>query len=157
MNVYLVQHAEAKSKDVDPERPLSERGWQDAQRVADKAARMGVAVSQVRHSGKPRAQQTADIFGAALSPPGGIVAVKGLRPLDDVEPVANDLDVAVEPVMLVGHLPFMARLVGELVVGDPDETVVAVQKAAIVCLTEVGDSWQVLWILTPEMAATADL
>lgn len=153
MNVYLVQHAEAKAKEVDPDRPLSERGQQDAGCVAAVAGRMGVKVRQIRHSGKLRAEQTAQILGEALSPAEGIVAVEGLRPLDKVEPVANDLDVASEPVMLVGHLPFIARLIGELVVGDPDETIVAVQKSAIVCLAETDGTWQVLWILTPEMAA----
>ncbi|MEJ2212093.1 MAG: hypothetical protein P8129_24100, partial [Anaerolineae bacterium] len=57
-------------------------------------------------------------------------------------------------VMLVGHLPFMERLIGELVVGDPDEAIVDVQNAAITCLSENDGAWQVSWILTPEMAAT---
>jgi phosphohistidine phosphatase len=48
MNVYLVQHAEAMSKEVDPDRPLSERGRRDAEQVAAMAARMGVEVSQIR-------------------------------------------------------------------------------------------------------------
>lgn len=153
MNVYLVQHAEAMPKEADPDRPLSQRGRRDTQQVAAMAARMGVEVSQIRHSGKLRAQQTAHILGEALSPREGVVAIKGLGPLDEVDPVANDLDVASEPVMLVGHLPFMARLIGELVAGDPDEAVVAVQKAAIVCLSDTEETWQVRWILTPEMAA----
>lgn len=153
MKAYLVQHAEALSKEVDPDRPLSERGRRDTEQVAAMAGRMGIVVSQIRHSGKVRAQQTARILGEALSPREGVVAVEGLGPLDDVEPVANDLDVASETVMLVGHLPFMERLIGELVVGDPDEAVVAVQKAAITCLSENEGAWRVCWILTPEMAA----
>jgi phosphohistidine phosphatase len=155
MDVYLVQHAEAKPKEVDPDRPLSERGWRDTERVAAMAARMGLYVSQIRHSGKLRAQQTAHILGEALSPRQGVVAVQGLGPRDNVEPVANDLDVISEPVMLVGHLPFIEHLIGELVVGDPDEAIVAVQNAAIVCLSQAGETWQVRWILTPQMAAGA--
>jgi len=154
MNVYLVQHAEAKAKDVDPDRPLSERGRRDAGRVAAVAGRLGIEVDQIRHSGKLRAEQTARILGEALSPRQGVVAVEGLGPVDDVEPVANDLDTASAPVMLVGHLPFMERLIGELVVGDPDEAIVDVQNAAITCLSENDGAWQVSWILTPEMAAT---
>jgi phosphohistidine phosphatase len=154
MEIYLVQHAEAKPKDEDPDRPLSDGGCRDTERVAAVAARMGVRVSQIRHSGKLRAQQTAEILGGALSPQNGVVAVEGLGPLDDVEPVASGLNAASAPVMLVSHLPFMARLIGDLVVGDPDEAVVAVQKAAIVCLSQAGEAWQVRWILTPEMATT---
>ncbi|MEJ2212438.1 MAG: phosphohistidine phosphatase SixA, partial [Anaerolineae bacterium] len=152
MNAYLVQHAEAKDKEVDPDRPLSERGRREAERVAAVAGRLGLEIGQIRHSGKLRAEQTAQILGEALSPDEGVVAAKGLGALDDVEPVANDLDTASAPVMLVGHLPFMERLIGELVVGDPDEAIVDVQNAAITCLSENDGAWQVSWILTPEMA-----
>lgn len=153
MKVYLVQHAEAKPEEVDPDRPLSERGRRDAERVAAMAGRLGIEVSQIRHSGKLRAEQTARALGETLSPAEGVVAIEGLGALDDVEPVANDLDVASAPVMLVGHLPFMERLIGELVVGDPDEAIVDVQNAAITCLSQDGEVWQVSWILTAEMAA----
>ena len=34
MNVYLVQHGEAKPKDVDPSRSLTERGREETERVA---------------------------------------------------------------------------------------------------------------------------
>lgn len=153
MNIYLVQHAEAKPEEVDPNRPLSERGRQDVEQVAAVAGRLGVEVNQIRHSGKLRAEQTARALAKALSPSEGVAAVDGLGPLDDVEPVANDLDVTSAPVMLVGHLPFMERLIGELVVGDPDEAIVDVQNAAIVCLSQNDEAWQVSWILTPEIAA----
>jgi len=34
MKLYLVQHAKAASKEVDPERPLTEEGHRDIQKVA---------------------------------------------------------------------------------------------------------------------------
>jgi phosphohistidine phosphatase len=89
VNVYLVQHGEAQPKDIDPARPLTERGREEAQRVASFAARLGLAVGQICHSGKTRAEQTAALFGEALSPPGGVVAVHGLASLDDVRSVAD--------------------------------------------------------------------
>lgn len=156
MNVYLVQHAEAKPKEVDPDRPLSERGRRDVEQVAALAGRMGIQVSQIRHSGKLRAEQTARILAEALVPAHGVAAVEGLGPVDDVGPVANDLDVAFAPMMLVGHLPFMERLIGELVVDDPDETIVDVQNSAITCLSKTEEDWQVCWILTPAMAAAQE-
>jgi len=152
MEVYLVQHGEAQPKSVDPARPLTERGRQDAQRMATFAARLSLEVEQIRHSGKTRAEQTATLFGEALSPPGGVVRVPGLAPKDDVQPVANALAGESRPMMLVGHLPFLARLAGLLVAGDPDCPVVQFQKAGVVCLAREGDRWLVAWILTPEMA-----
>ena len=113
---------------------------------------MGLQVHQIRHSGKTRAEQTASILGEALSPLGGVVAVPGLAPNDDVHPVANALAAESQPVILVGHLPFLARLAGLLLTGDADRPVVQFHNAGIVCLVREKDVWHVAWILTPEMA-----
>jgi phosphohistidine phosphatase len=152
MNVYLVQHGQAVAKDADPTRPLTAQGRQEVDYVAAFAARLGLEVSQIRHSGKTRAEQTAAILGEALSPPGGVVSVAGLAPKDDVAPVAQALTGESQPVMLVGHLPFLARLTGLLVTGDPGRAVARFRNAGIVCLTHEDDRWLVAWILTPEMA-----
>jgi phosphohistidine phosphatase len=152
MKVYVVQHGEAEPKSVDPARPLTERGRGDVQRVAAFAARLGLKVAQVRHSGKARAEQTATVLGKALAPPGGVVAVPGLAPNDDVRPVAKALAGESRPVILVGHLPFLARLAGLLLTGDADRSVVRFRNAGLVCLAREADRWQVAWILTPDMA-----
>jgi phosphohistidine phosphatase len=55
-------------------------------------------------------------------------------------------------VMLVGHLPFLARLAGLLLSGDADNPIVRFRTGGIVCLTRDEDRWQVAWILTPDMA-----
>lgn len=156
MNVYLVRHAEAEKKTVDPNRGLTRRGRRDTQRVAALAAKLGLEVQQIRHSGKTRAEQTATILGEALSSSGGVAAVSGLAPMDDVRPVADELSRVSQPVMLVGHLPFMERLAGQLLVGDANRPIVRFRTAAIACLVRGGEQereirWQVAWMLTPEM------
>jgi phosphohistidine phosphatase len=151
VEVYLVQHAEAMSKDENPERPLTTAGRDAATDVAVIAGKLGLDVQQIRHSGKIRARQTAEILSGALTPPGGVQAVRGLNPLDDVQPVADDLVDYAQPVMLVGHLPFMERLAGLMLTGDAGQPVVKFTNAAIVCLSR-DNEWQVSWILTPEIA-----
>jgi len=155
MKTYLVQHAEAMSEEEDPERPLNGTGRRHTEWVAGVAAKLGVAVNQIRHSGKTRAKQTAEILGQALAPAEGVVSGSGLSPLDNVEPVARALDQASEPVMLVGHLPFMERLAGHMLAGDADRAVVDFTNAGIVCLAKEDERWQVVWILTPEIAEVA--
>lgn len=155
MKLYLVQHGEALSEEENPARPLSEIGRQHATWVAEAAAKMGVKVAQIRHSGKTRAKQTAEIMGEALEPAEGVVAVSWLSPLDDVATAARGLDEATQPVMLVGHLPFMERMAGYLLAGDPDRAVIDFTKAGIVCLARDDDRWQAQWILLPEMAKPA--
>ena len=152
MKVYLVQHGEAEPKSVDPARPLAAHGREETGQVAALAARLVLEVGQIRHSGKTRAEQTAAILGETLSPPGGVVAVPGLAPMDDVRPVAAALAQETEPVMLVGHLRFLARLAGLLLTGDPEHTIIQFRNSAIVCLAREEDGWSVTWILTPEMA-----
>ncbi len=152
MRVYLVQHAEAVPEERDPDRRLSGLGRQHAEWVADTAAHMGTEVSQVRHSGKTRAAETAEIFAAYLDPADGVIAVSGLSPLDDVGPVADELSDSSDSMMLVGHLPFMERLAGYLLTGDARTPVIEFTNAGIVCLEKKVERWQVVWILTPDIA-----
>jgi phosphohistidine phosphatase len=72
--------------------------------------------------------------------------------LDDVKPVAAELEGTAESWMLVGHLPFMERIAGYLLTGDADQPVIDFTNAAIVCLAYQENRWQVAWILTPEIA-----
>ncbi|MFP3895982.1 MAG: SixA phosphatase family protein [Anaerolineales bacterium] len=89
---YLVRHAEAMWAERDPDRPLTAIGRQYAEQMANMATQLGIEVQQIRHSGKARAEQTAEILGDALSPVEGVGAVAGVEPMDDVQPVAEALD-----------------------------------------------------------------
>ena len=153
MELYLVQHGESKSKAEDPQRPLTERGREEVQRVAAFAAKAGLKVSQVRHSGKRRTEETASILAEHLSPAKGVLTISGLAPMDDVRPIAQALEKEPAPLMLVGHLPVMDRLAGLLVTGDPDRSVVRFRMGGIICLEGAGNDWAVKWVLTPELVA----
>jgi phosphohistidine phosphatase len=155
MNVYLVQHAEARPKEADPKRPLSEKGVAQARAVATLAGRLGIELAEIRHSGKLRARQTAEILDQALRPPQSVREIAGLGPLDDVEPFAKDINASAEPLMFVGHLPFLSRLTSRLIIGDPERAVVEFHNAGIVCLEGGEDGWVVSWIVTPSTAAAA--
>jgi phosphohistidine phosphatase len=150
MAVYLVQHGEALPEAQDPERSLSETGHSETRRIAEVAASYRVQVARIEHSGKKRAQQTAQILADALHPAGGVGERQGLSPKDDVRPVATSLD-ASSNVMLVGHLPFMERLVGQVVVGDPDRRLFKFQGGGIVCLDRDEAGWYIRWTLSPRI------
>jgi len=155
MKLYLVQHGEATSEAEDPERPLTQRGRQNVTQAGAIAARLGLRPSEIRHSGKRRAVETAEILADALGLGDRVVASSGMAPNDDPQPVASALANAKGPVMLVGHLPFLSRLASLLLTNDPGRTLIRFRNAAIVCLArddEVGSAWSVAWILTPEMA-----
>ncbi len=151
MRVYLVQHAHALPEEVDPERPLSPEGREAASRVAAFLARVGLQPAQIHHSGKTRARQTAEIFAEALRVP-EVVESPGLAPKDDPAIWAERLGREPRPLMLVGHLPHLARLTGLLLTGDPDRRPVAFRNAGVVCLERSeGGEWSLLWAVVPEV------
>ena len=151
MRVYLVQHGEAKREEEDPARPLTEEGRREVEDVARFLAELGVRVDRILHSGKLRAAQTADILGGHLKPVKGVEKADGLEPLADPEIWAKRLEEADEELMLVGHLPHLARLVSLLTVGKSDVEVMRFRYGAVACLekTEKG-RWSILWIVRPD-------
>lgn len=151
MLLYLVQHAEAQSKDVDPERSLTPKGQKDAIRMSKLAQKMEIKVNKILHSGKTRARQTAGILGEFVCSPGEVRETDGLGPMDDVQPIGDQLLKAGEDAMLVGHLPFMEKLAGYLLTGDPERKPVRFHNAGIVCLELDKDQRQVSWIALPDM------
>jgi phosphohistidine phosphatase len=115
--------------------------------MADWAAQVGLKVDPIRHSGKRRAEQTADLLGERLNPAKGVIAVEGLKPNDDVRPVAEAILAGQGTVMLVGHLPHLSRLANLLLTGDPETSVLRFQMAGIVCVSNYEAKWAVNWLM----------
>jgi phosphohistidine phosphatase len=152
MPLFLVQHGKSLPKEQDPQRGLSDEGRTGVHRVAAEARHHGVKVDRIVHSGKRRAEETAEIFAAALDPPNGIEQRDGLKPLDDVVAIADGLD-AGENLMLVGHLPFMERLAAYLVAGFTDRPVVRFRNGGIIALDQDSErrTWHIQWVLVPHI------
>lgn len=154
MALYLVQHGQSHPKDIDPAKGLTEEGRATVTRIASVAKGYKVPVACILHSGKKRARETAEIFAEALAPAEGLHAKSGLNPLDDVTALAGLIDSKAN-LMLVGHLPFMARLCGWLVTGDPETPVFQFQNGGIVCLKPHPGAagWGIAWSLMPEIGS----
>lgn len=152
MAVYLVQHGKSLPKNEDPDKGLSVEGKVETERIAEVARGYAVKVSRIVHSGKKRARQTADIYAAALSPENGIGTRSDMNPLDDVRAFSAHVPLD-QGIMLVGHLPFMERLIGFLVCGNPDQLVFKLQNSGIVCLDRIpqADHAVVHWALMPSI------
>ncbi|GBC61125.1 phosphohistidine phosphatase SixA [Desulfonema ishimotonii] len=152
MALFLVQHGKNLPKEADPEKGLSPEGIADVRRIAQVAGGYGVRVSKILHSGKKRAFQTAEIFAEALSPAEGMAGTAGLKPTDDPEAFAEKFRPE-DNVMLVGHLPFMEKMAGFLITGDPGLPVFQFQNGGIVCLdTYPGtEDWVIRWALMPRI------
>ena len=154
MEVYLVRHGEAKPESNDPERPLTDSGMADVESLARYIANLKVAVSQIRHSGKLRARQTAEIFGRYLAPPHGVIEHAGLAPNDDPRKALAEICQATEPLMIVGHLPHLSRLASLLLSGNVDKDLVRFRVGGVVCLSSDDGGWALSWALDPEIVRT---
>jgi phosphohistidine phosphatase len=158
VDVYLMQHGESKSKEEDPERPLTDGGRASVVRVAAHAMRVGVRLKRVYHSGILRARQTAELLAQPLDAEGQVEQREGLEPNDPVEPIAQWLlrESASTPestIALVGHMPFMDKLASRLVAGDDSVEVVAFQMGGLVKLVpkQQHEGFAVAWVLAPEL------
>ncbi len=152
MRLYLVQHGDAVQSDADPARPLSATGQRDVERLAAFFTRQDIDISRIFHSGKLRAQQTAEIIASRLSPDVRVEARSGLDPNDAPAPVAHDLAQTAEDTLVVSHLPFLGKLASRLVTGQEALGIVAFQPGTVVCLErrEAG-AWTVCWMMTPRI------
>ena len=152
MALYVVQHGKSLPKAQDPEKGLSAEGKMETERIAGVAKGYRVKVSRIVHSGKKRARETAEILASLLSSADDLGPRNGMNPLDDVRTFADSLELD-KNVMLVGHLPFLERLIGQLVCGDPDQTVFKLQNSGILCLDRLPEVKNpvIRWALMPSI------
>ena len=152
MPLYLVQHGAAKTAAEDPQRGLTEEGQRTVERLAEFLFSLGLSLKRIEHSEKLRARQTAEILAARLRPAAGTKQMAGMAPNDDVEPMRARLEKESKNVMLVGHLPYLSRLVARLLGLEADRAVVQFQMGGVVRLDrDVTGQWVVRWVLVPEL------
>ena len=156
MDLYLMQHGEATTEAEDSERPLSESGRAAVQRVSARARAAGVHVGVCVHSGKLRAEQSAQLFMEQLGGHAEVSAREGLAPKDAVARTAQWLRTTTEhdAIAVIGHLPFLDRLASLLVAGDEEAQVVRFRMGGLVKLEpkDKGEGFAVAWVLPPELA-----
>jgi len=140
MKVYLVQHAKPKSKEEDPDRPLSDEGKNDIIKIIKFLPQLNI--KKVLHSDKLRAQQTAEILAKSLK--AEVINGDALEPLADPAIWAQRLDKESEDVMLVGHLPHLAKLASQLLTQNQEKPVISFKQGGIVCLEKTDHGIEVV-------------
>ncbi|MDP6525166.1 MAG: phosphohistidine phosphatase SixA [Kiritimatiellia bacterium] len=154
-NLYLVQHARALTKDEDSSRPLSKQGVADMHRVIKLLSKRKdvVRVREIRHSGKLRSQQTAELLCEAVETKHGLVEDAYLVPNADPSVWAGMLLGCAEDLMIVGHMPHLAKLAERLFVmgyATKKRPELTFKNGGVICLcrNEMG-VWRKRWAVTP--------
>lgn len=131
-----------------PERSLSKKGISDVTLVAEHLSSMGLKVSRIYHSEKLRAKQTAQILQQRIKPQEGLRQVVGLAPSDDISLALGLIENAGEPIMIVGHLPHLSKLLSQLVVRNQERELLSFDAGGIVCVAKGDKRWMIRWILS---------
>jgi phosphohistidine phosphatase len=150
MELYLVQHGKARSKDEDPERPLTDVGRREVEAVMLLMMRFNaIHATRIAHSGKLRAEETARIIATKLDADAG--EVDGLKPNDDPDSWRQRLADREEDIVLVGHMPHLPRLASLLLCGDPEAGLVEFANGGVVCLRREDGHWALKWSIPPSL------
>lgn len=157
MKLYLAQHGDATSKEEDPDRPLSARGRNDVNTVSLILGRAGIAVHGILHSGKLRARQTAEQLATQLAPNCVLETNENINPLDLPTAVAEEIDQWQDDILLVGHLPHMAKLATLLLTDHEEPAIITFTPGTVACLERSEDKhWSLKWLLSPELVASKE-
>jgi phosphohistidine phosphatase len=153
MFLFLVHHGDAVDPDVDPRRPLSSEGRAEVERIAAQAAGLGAMPAVVWHSGKLRAKQTAEAFWRLCNALADLSATRDLQPDDPPEWMGDRLRAEARDILIVGHFPYLPRLLAWLVTGGnagvlfPEHGIVALETQ------DDGKTWHERWRLENKLGS----
>lgn len=156
MKLYLVQHGDAVFKEQNPERPLSDKGRRDVERMASFLARARVKAGRVVHSGKRRAMETAVILARVLGPGALTEQADGINPDDVTDTIAAAAaqwrTQGAADVMVVTHMPFAAKALARLAGTSESAFAAAFKPGTVACLESTPEGgWTLAWMVRPEL------
>ncbi len=162
MDLYLLRHGLAVELDApgfarDADRPLTRKGERKLRGIAAAMREMELSFDYILSSPYLRARQTAEIVAALLRQSKRLRMTEALVPDAHPRQLAEELHALVpapNSVLLVGHEPYLSRLISLLVSGDPDFAV-TLKKAGLCKLLvphrfRAGRCAELQWLLTPK-------
>lgn len=154
MQLHLIRHADAGDPGAwrgdDDERPLSDKGYAQAERLALHLALVGFEPDAVLSSPKVRARQTAEIVASALGQDVRLDdRLGGGLPLQAVEAILRDAGDVARPV-LVGHDPDFSELLSTLTGGQLEMKKGALARIDLQDGLRPGGG-RLRWLLPPDL------
>lgn len=160
MNVFIlrhgiaVEHGAAGYKD-DDERPLTSKGERKVWMIAEAIKALEISFDLILSSPLVRARETAEIVAQALKSKKRLELTDTLAPQVSAKPLIEYLNEqgAVDDVLLVGHEPFLSRLISLLISGDSEASVLLKKGGFCKLSTEElkqGHCATLEWLLTPK-------
>lgn len=160
MNLFILRHGiavehGAAGYENDDERPLTSKGERKVWMIAEAMKALEISFDLILSSPLVRARQTAEIVAEALKAQKRLELTDTLAPQERAEPLIEYLSEqgAVDNVLLVGHEPFLSRLISLLISGDSEASVLL--KKGGFCKLSTGELKRgqcatLEWLLTPK-------
>jgi phosphohistidine phosphatase len=161
MNIYILRHGIAVEPGTpgyenDSARPLIPKGERRLREAAAAMLKMELSFDLILSSPFLRARQTAEIAAEELKLKKRLEFFDGLVPGGNPKALIhalNELKPAPENVLLVGHEPYLSRLISLLVSGHADAATIEMKKGGLCKLEAVelrhGQCARLAWLLTP--------
>lgn len=145
-----MRHGEALSPQKDPERGLTDKGKFNVELVAKYLQNQGVTFSQLLHSKKKRARETAEIMGSRLAPDIALTAHDKITPNDDPNLIFSEINSWDKDTLITSHLPFIPNLMTVLTEKDAYMTAITFETATVICLEKENSyRWSLKWSTAP--------
>jgi phosphohistidine phosphatase len=161
VNIFILRHGIAVEPGTpgiktDAERPLIPKGEQRLRAAAAAMQKMDLSFDAIISSPYLRAKQTAEIVAKILKLEKKLAISSDLIPGGNPQALIrllNELKPAPENVLLVGHEPYLSRLIALLSSGSPAATI-DMKKGGLCKLEaedlEYGHCATLAWLLTPK-------
>ncbi len=160
MNLFILRHGiavehGAAGYENDDERPLTSKGERKVWMIAEAMKALEISFDLILSSPLVRARETAEIVAEVLKSKKRMELTDTLAPQESAKRLIDYLNDqgAVDDVLLVGHEPFLSRLISLLISGDSEASVLL--KKGGFCKLSMEDLQQgqcatLEWLLTPK-------
>lgn len=151
--LYVLQHGDAVSKKENPDRPLSSKGLLDIQHLSKYLVEQDTGIRCIFHSGKLRAEETAQIIADSLEASIDPEKISGIGPNDNVVEFVDDekliQSLHMGNVLIVSHMPFVSNLCSTLLTES-----IAVKfdftPGTLACLFYEYEEWSMEFMIHPD-------
>ena len=152
MKLYLARHGDYTVDLVKQLDVLTDLGINQITKIANCLKQANIQVANIYHSNKHRAEQTAALLAKGVHCDQNIQLYSGINPNDEIAAFVNEIPHWDKDVLVVGHQPFMNKLVSHLIVGNENKNIIDFHTGTVACIEGIDrERWIINWVITPAL------
>ena len=150
MHLFLFRHGSASSSEPGQQPSLTPKGRKEVTLVAQHFLKKKIKLSEIWHSPKARALQSAEIFKEVHGDPSlPMEEWRGLEPEGEVGLMALQIrEAKTDSLLVVSHLPLIVDLAYHFAEKSTNPNI-SFPTAGVAAFEGQGENWKWLWSLDP--------